>query len=103
VTINDAAENAWLTEVYKDSPESMWIGLIDNDKNGRRVWISGKDAGYRNWAPRQPSGGKEDCAEITLHKLRFPGADPGMWNDFPAREAAQRGIVERNSKPSTLE
>ncbi len=103
VTVNDAAENAWLRETYKDSPQSRWIGLIDKNKNGHWVWISGEDAGYRNWAPGQPSGGEEDCGEITFYKLRLPGADPGTWNDFPTEEQAQRGIVERSSKPSRSE
>ena len=84
--------------------DSVENGLSnDKNKNGRWVWISGEDAVYRNWAPRQPSGGTEDCGEITLYKLRFPGADPGIWNGFLAEEGAQRGIVERNGKPSTSE
>ena len=49
VTINDAAEQAWLTAVF--GHEFYWIGLSDAEKEGQWQWDNGEPVTYENWLP----------------------------------------------------
>ena len=49
VTINDAAEQAWLTAVF--GHEFYWIGLSDAEKEGQWQWDNGEPVAYENWLP----------------------------------------------------
>ena len=49
VTINDAAEQAWLTAVF--GHEFYWIGLSDTEKEGQWQWDNGESVTYENWLP----------------------------------------------------
>lgn len=49
VTINDAAEQAWLTAVF--GHEFYWIGLSDAEKDGQWQWDNGEPVTYENWLP----------------------------------------------------
>src|SRR5688572_11605998 len=54
-TINDAAENTWVTSTFIGGQErALWIGLNDVAQEGVFVWASGETASYRNWEPGQP-------------------------------------------------
>jgi Lectin C-type domain len=94
VTINDAAENAWLKSNFLDPNPSInpWIGLQDLDNNGAWQWISGEPVSYLNWAPGEPNFPHERVSNI------FPSSHSlaGLWNNAPDIVAAGVlfGIVE---------
>ena len=58
VTINDAAENQWLVDIFVQTNKS-WIGLNDSsvygNQEGQFRWVSGEPATYRNWADVEPN------------------------------------------------
>lgn len=84
VTINDAAENAWVVSTFANfggvSP-ALWVGLNDSAVEGTFVWASGEPVEYTNWGPGEPNNhtGIEDWAHI------FPSQDGRFptWNDAP--------------------
>src|SRR6266567_5516880 len=84
VTINDAAENAWVFNTfanYDGVPRNLWLGLKDSAQEGTWVWDSGDPSIYRNWAPGEPdnggAGGNEDYAVMRGPAL----SSPGTWSD----------------------
>jgi hypothetical protein len=104
VTINDAAENAWVVSTFANFgnvSRALWIGLNDAAVEGTFVWASGESVGYTNWGPSEPndSGGIEDWVHI------FPTTDPRSptWNDAPNSADAFgfvfNGVVEVNAVP----
>jgi len=101
VTINDAAENAWLKATFLDPSPGInpWIGLQDLDNNGSWEWISGEPVSYLNWAPGEPNFPHERVSNI------FPSSHSlaGLWNNAPDVVAAGVlfGIVEV-PEPSTF-
>lgn len=92
VTIDDAAEDAWVFETFaplavayaasNNLPDqgtiSLWIGLSDHRVEGEYEWASGQASTYRNWAGGQPQGGfaDEDFAAILVNFI-----EPGRWHD----------------------
>jgi len=64
VTINDAAENAWVNSTFNTS--GLFIGLNDVANEGTFVWASGQPVTYTNWEVGEPSngGGVEDYATM---------------------------------------
>lgn len=79
VTINDAAENAWLKTNFLDPNPAInpWIGLQDMDNNNTWEWISGEPVSYLNWAPGEPNFSFERVSNI------FPSSHSltGKWNN----------------------
>jgi len=50
VTINDAAENRWISETFSvDGLNPSWIGLSDARIEGDFEWASGEEFSYSNW------------------------------------------------------
>jgi Ca2+-binding RTX toxin-like protein len=86
VTINDAAEQAWLAATFTDI---VWIGYTDQTTEGTFQWISGETAGYTNWASGEPNNfnGIENYAQQYTN---------GFWNDI-AGDSQIAGIIEINS------
>ena len=86
VTINDEAEQKWLSEIFGSRP--YWIGLTDLDKEGEWRWTSGEPVTYTNWAPYEPmdaNRGEEDYV--------FMGHSPhGEWSDVSPEDGAWRSI-----------
>ncbi|AII54391.1 IPT/TIG domain-containing protein [Hymenobacter sp. APR13] len=72
VTINDAAENAYVQGLA--SGTDLWLGLNDFAVEGTFRWQDGSTASYRNWAGGEPNnfGGNED------YVVTKPD---GTWND----------------------
>ena len=62
VTVNDAAEQAWLDELFYAG--EVWIGLSDEAVEGTWAWMSGEPVTYTNWASGQPATGSHDFARI---------------------------------------
>jgi len=62
------------------------VGGFRNPLNDQLEWLSGASINPNDasWAPGQPSGGEQDCLEIS---------DAG-WNDFDCNLFAKRAIVE---------
>ena len=74
VTINDAAEQAWLESVF-GTDTLYWIGMNDVNTEGSWEWVSGQPVTYTNWAAGEPNNylGAEDYAVMNW--------DSGKWND----------------------
>ena len=58
VSINDAAENAFLVAniligAFSDVP--LWIGLSDSTSEGTFVWSNGDVVAYENWNTGEPN------------------------------------------------
>ncbi len=75
VTINDAAEEAWLKETF-GTDEGFWIGLSDRVNEGQFTWANGDAVTYTNWFPGEPNdaGGAQDYA-----RMNFLGSK--QWDD----------------------
>jgi len=74
-TINDAQENAFLTQnylslIYKE----LWIGYNDRNNEGTWVWANGETSTYTNWGPEDLNE-DEDCVIIRDTE--------GYWDDAP--------------------
>ncbi|MFN3409183.1 MAG: FG-GAP-like repeat-containing protein [Limisphaerales bacterium] len=104
VTVNDAAENAWLVDTFSNfggQPRSLWIGFNDAAQEGNWVWVSGQPVGFTNWRPGEPNDGNgsgEDYAYIYGPIAGQPGL-LGRWNDGPNTaflldEPPLHGVVE---------
>jgi len=87
VTINDAAENAWVLARFGSWRNELWIGYTDQAVEGTFEWISGQPGGYENWAGGEPSNsGDEDY----VHMWTWDG----RWNDHQAGYDQPYGVVE---------
>lgn len=75
VSINDDAENAWLTETFADAG-LFWIGLDGSPESEWLRWADGTTGGYSSWAPNEP-GHRNPGKHATL--------DPadGLWRSRP--------------------
>jgi hypothetical protein len=80
VTINDAAEEAWLRAVFGGQTR-YWIGFNDAASEGTWVWSSGEPVTYTNWDTLEPNNMTppaigEDYAVINWNTTT------GGWNDW---------------------
>lgn len=90
VTINDAAEQAWLESTFATlGPTNKWIGLvaITVTAGGMFNWISGQTSTYTHWAPGRPNF---PPFGPVVHFVFF-GAN-GLWDQ--GQGAIAGGIVE---------
>jgi hypothetical protein len=93
VTINDAAENAWVAQAFAKSDRQdrpLWIGLTDRDSEGIFVWVNGERTAFLNWNTEsgEPnnsagSGYEEDFAYMIEGNPGNSTLIPGQWNDAP--------------------
>jgi serine/threonine protein kinase len=98
VTINDAAEQAWVVSTfaaYDGVNRHLWIGLNDIVQKGNYAWANGEPVTYLNWSPGEPNnyGMGED------YGMMFALADSraGYWND--ADNIASYNATGRGSVP----
>jgi glucose/arabinose dehydrogenase/HAMP domain-containing protein len=87
VTINNAAEQAWLRQTFGDR-EDFWIGINDRRVEGQFEWVNGETVTYTNWAEGQPNNsyGIQDYGA-----MNYEGEDG--WNDNFSFNRF-RGIIE---------
>lgn len=84
VTINDAAEQAWLIDTF-GSNLFYWIGFNDITAEGNWVWVSGEPVTYTNWMDGEPNNwAEEDVAVMNWARKDFNGipVPPFQWNDW---------------------
>jgi hypothetical protein len=91
VTINDAAEDAWLVATLGTD---YWTGFNDIAQEGAWRWVSGESVTFTNWLSGEPTDSPpgEDAA-------RIENRPPIGWNDLPA-DALIGSVVEAN-RPSS--
>jgi Lectin C-type domain/PEP-CTERM motif len=96
VTINDAAEQAWLLANFGAS-ELLWIGFTDQAAEGIFVWTSGEAVTYTNWSGGEPN----DFFGEDHTVMNWSGG--GAWNDYcpgPSTSCGvARGIAEWAAVP----
>ncbi|WP_197172554.1 C-type lectin domain-containing protein, partial [Novipirellula aureliae] len=85
VTINDAAEQAWIAETFGASGNFL-IGLSDTETEGTFVWADGTPLSYTNWATGEPNNGNSwDYAYLET--------STGLWQDY--HSGALQSLSER--------
>jgi hypothetical protein len=87
VTIDDAAENQWLTNTFGGTIP-LWIGFTDERIEGQFRWVSGSTSTFTNWFSGEPNnaGGSQHHAYLNFKQA-------GRWDDG-AGGARFRGIIE---------
>ena len=80
VTINDAAEEAWLRSTFGDSTH-YWIGFTDAATEGTWVWSSGEPVTYVNWDDFEPNNMMPPATGEDFAVINWNAADGG-WNDW---------------------
>lgn len=87
VTINDDAEQKWLSGVFGNG--LYWIGLSDAQKEGQWQWNNGEPLTYTNWGhedkfPRSALSAEEkDAVVMTFVNGTWHAVGPGdfFWNE----------------------
>ncbi|MCC6323144.1 MAG: VCBS repeat-containing protein [Phycisphaerales bacterium] len=99
VTINDAAENAFVVSTFGPLATRLWIGLSDAASEGQFAWCSGQTPlpAYTNWEPGEPNNGAggPNGPENYVHLY----TNNGRWNDvrniaFGPAIGSLYGVVE---------
>jgi hypothetical protein len=100
VTINDAAENAWVFSTFGNfggSSRTLHIGFTDEGQEGQWRWVSGEPVTYVNWDGGEPNNGMGVFA-YENQSIMYGEADPrrGLWNDMIGSVPEQQyfGVVE---------
>jgi hypothetical protein len=107
VTINDAAENAWIAATFNPDPPNsgVWIGLYQlpgsAEPAGGWEWVSGEPVTYTNWGAIEPSN--HAPGEEFAHLGRFQASD--QWNDWSPNRPDYvpiAGVVEVIPAPGAI-
>jgi hypothetical protein len=101
VTINDAAEQAWVFSTfggYGGEDRHLWIGFHDSNFEGQWEWINGDPVTYTNWDPFSPSPNAgfptEDYGYMWRPNMTAPWTS-GAWDDRRNDEGTTLyGVVE---------
>ena len=81
VTINDAAEEAWLRSVF-GTDTRYWIGFTDTGVEGIWVWSSGEPVTYTNWDGGEPNNMMPPDPEGEDYAVLNWNGTTGGWNDW---------------------
>ncbi len=99
VTINDAAESAWLLAnviEFDGAARHAWIGYTDRVTEGDFCWVTGEAAEFEHWLSAEPNGGSfENYGAIFAGQARWFDAQ----NDWNERIDPVHGIVEVRTIP----
>ncbi len=68
-TVNDAAENAWITTTFSAPYYYLWIGLNDAAVEGQFVWSSGQPRTYLDWYPGEPNSYASDEDYVLIYNF----------------------------------
>ena len=86
VTISDEEENRFVSDLGQTmydgwvSHNSFWIGLTDEEQEGRFLWVTGESNSYTNWSGSEPNNsGNEDYVTIGQNSR-------DSWNDHPSKD-----------------
>jgi hypothetical protein len=101
VTINDAAEEAWLQAAF--ALPNLWIGYHQLDTSvepsGNWIWASGQASSYINWAGGEPNDSDSSIENWAV--MNWGGVGNG-WNDLPDSGpgwSPTLGIIEYDNVP----
>lgn len=97
VSINNAAEQAWIYSIFGQKETPFWIGLNDVEKEGRWQWDSGEPVTYNHWTDLKTVGAiphtdaEKDYVVFTQHRF-------GSWQAVaPIREKMpQYAVIEQD-------
>jgi len=96
-TINDAAENTWVFNLfgnYGEVSRGLWIGLTDQAQEGTFSWTSGEVSAFVQWQlPNQPDSGSGLADEDYVHLLPPGHYSASYWNDFQNVSSVSFGDV----------
>ena len=103
-TINDAAENAWVSQYLLDfTGFGCFIGLREVSGEGDWQWVNGDPLNYSNWYSGEPNN--HVGAENVVMVYAIWNKTRGTWNDTRSDtygtppETLNGGIVERDTTP----
>ncbi|QDC45379.1 C-type lectin domain-containing protein [Methylophilus medardicus] len=113
LTIDNAAENTWLTTQAFNQwglTHSFWIGYSRNPNNPSQfTWADGSTSSYTQWSPGEPnnSNSYNADAENYVHTyLNFAGGTRfGNWNDLAnidPFEGPKYGVIQVVSSVATV-
>jgi hypothetical protein len=100
VTINDAAENAWVFATfanYGGVSRNLFLGFSDEGHEGQWLWRNGEAVSYVNWAPGEPNNGAGVYPYENVAMMYGAGeGQAGFWNDIMGTLPDQQyyGVVE---------
>ena len=97
VTINDAAEQKWLSEIFGHRP--YWIGLTDDAKEGEWAWESGEPVVYTNWAPHEPKD--DDRGDEDFVMMDFSGEWSDVGPNSVEWQVVRLAIIEKDGVITT--
>jgi hypothetical protein len=103
VTINDAAEEAWLRAVFGGQTR-YWIGFSDAAAEGIWVWSSGEPVTYTNWDGGEPNNCTPPPEGEDYAVINWNGTTGG-WNDWDHQRGGYtytEGIAEVIPAPGAI-
>jgi len=103
VTINDAAEEAWLRATF-GTDIRYWIGFNDAAAEGTWVWVSGEPVTYTNWDSGEPNNSMPPDSGEDYGVLNWNDATGG-WNDWGSQRPDYyriEGIAETIPAPGAI-
>ena len=92
VTINDATEQKWLSEIFGHRP--YWIGLTDYATEGEWVWESGEPLTFTNWAPHEPKD--DDWGDEDFVMMDFSGEWYDVGPNSVEWQMVRLAIIEKD-------
>ncbi len=96
VTINDAAEQEWLLEVFgKD--ENYWIGLINGSEEAKQHWDNNEPVTYTNWRSPKESTQASDANPNYIVLVGMTGKWQMARLESPIARMTERAILEKEN------